>query len=221
MKAIFINGSPRKTGNTAQLLQAAMAGAAETGAQTELIHLCDYSFKGCRSCFACKRKGSGTNGICAVRDELRPVLERVMDAEVLVVGTPVYFGNYSAEMLAFLERAMFPVLNYKLPVDGVRPRTLPKEKKTGLLLTMNVPEQAAEALGYWQRFDGMAKNFAAILGDGTCPTVCACNTWQFDDYDQYDVNMFDMEAKARQRAEQFPQDLEAARQLGRTLAEQA
>lgn len=56
-KAIALNGSPRKNGNTATLLQKALAGAAEAGAETELIHLIDLDYKGCSSCFACKRKG--------------------------------------------------------------------------------------------------------------------------------------------------------------------
>ena len=63
MKALFINGSPRKNGNTAKLLKRAMEGAAEAGAETELINLYDRSlnFKGCMSCFACKLKGGKTS----------------------------------------------------------------------------------------------------------------------------------------------------------------
>lgn len=63
MKALFINGSPRKNGNTAKLLKRAMEGAAEAGAETELINLYDRSlnFKGCMSCFDCKMKGGKTS----------------------------------------------------------------------------------------------------------------------------------------------------------------
>ena len=63
MKALFINGSPRKNGNTAKLLKRAMEGAAEVGAETELINLYDRSlnFNGCMSCFACKLKGGKTS----------------------------------------------------------------------------------------------------------------------------------------------------------------
>ena len=59
MKALFINGSPRKNGNTAQLLKRAMDGAREAGAEVELVNLYDRSlnYKGCMSCFACKVKG--------------------------------------------------------------------------------------------------------------------------------------------------------------------
>ena len=55
MKVIAVNGSPRKTWNTATLLEHALAGAAGSGAETELVHLYDLEFKGCISCFACKK----------------------------------------------------------------------------------------------------------------------------------------------------------------------
>ena len=71
MKALFINGSPRKNWNTYKMLESAMKGASDAGAETELINLYDFNFKGCVSCFACKLKNSKTNGLCAVRDDLR------------------------------------------------------------------------------------------------------------------------------------------------------
>ena len=52
MHVLAINGSPRKNWYTATLLEQALAGAAETGAETELVHLYDLNFKGCTSCFA-------------------------------------------------------------------------------------------------------------------------------------------------------------------------
>ena len=57
MKALFVNGSPRKNWNTHQMLESAMEGAAEAGAAVELAHLYDFAFKGCVSCFACKVAG--------------------------------------------------------------------------------------------------------------------------------------------------------------------
>lgn len=70
MKVIAINGSPRKNWNTATLLEKALDGAKSVGADVEMIHLYDLSFKGCTSCFACKRKGSQLNGKCAMKDDL-------------------------------------------------------------------------------------------------------------------------------------------------------
>ena len=74
--AMFFNASPRKGWNTHKMLEAAKAGAEEAGATTELVNLYDFKFPGCKSCFACKLKNAKTNGVCAIRDELRPILER-------------------------------------------------------------------------------------------------------------------------------------------------
>lgn len=74
MKVLAINGSPRKTWNTATLLKKALEGAASQGAVTELVHLYDLTYKGCTSCFACKMIGGPSNGRCAMQDELRPIL---------------------------------------------------------------------------------------------------------------------------------------------------
>ncbi len=78
MKVVAFNGSPRKSWNTATLLNQALEGAASQGAETELIHLYDYSYKGCISCFACKLIGGKSYGRCAVDDELKPILRRIV-----------------------------------------------------------------------------------------------------------------------------------------------
>ncbi len=81
MKVIAINGSPRETWNTATLLQKALDGAKSMGADTKLIHLYDLNFKGCSSCFACKRKGSGYIGHCAMKDDLIKKEQYPIDCE--------------------------------------------------------------------------------------------------------------------------------------------
>ena len=104
MKALFINGSPRKNWNTHKLLESAMKGASDSGAETELMHLYDFTFKGCVSCFACKLKGNKTNGVCAIRDVLRPVLEKANQSEIVVIGSPIYFSYPTGPVRSFLER---------------------------------------------------------------------------------------------------------------------
>ena len=63
MKAMFFNGGPRKNWTTVKMMESAMKGASDAGAEVELIHLFDYEFTGCKSCFACKLKNSKTNGV--------------------------------------------------------------------------------------------------------------------------------------------------------------
>ena len=117
MKALFVNGGPRRNGNTMDMINSAMKGAADAGAETELIHLFDYDFHGCRSCFACKLKNAKTNGVCAIKDELRPVLEKAIEADVIVIGSPVFLSNPTGETKAFLDRLVFAPLSYNPKIN--------------------------------------------------------------------------------------------------------
>lgn len=89
MKVIAFNGSPRRSWNTAILLKKALEGAASQGAATELINLYDLNFKGCISCFECKRKNGPNYGRCAVNDDLLPVLQKAATADGLILGSPI------------------------------------------------------------------------------------------------------------------------------------
>lgn len=68
------------------------------GAETELIQLYDEPIKGCMESYACKRQGNRTGGICAMRDNLRPLLEKAYASDVIVIGSPNFFG-YPSGML--------------------------------------------------------------------------------------------------------------------------
>ena len=89
MKVIGLNGSPRKNWNSAQMLEHALQGAAAAGAETEFIHLIDLNATGCRSCFACKRIGGKSFGRCAVRDDLTDILNRILEADAVIISAPV------------------------------------------------------------------------------------------------------------------------------------
>ncbi|MGA7143215.1 MAG: flavodoxin family protein, partial [Desulfobacterales bacterium] len=92
MNVMAFNGSPRKKNwNTVTLLHNALEGAASAGADTELIQLYDLNFSGCISCFSCKKISRKEDGICAVQDDLTSVLDRVRNADALIIGTPVYY----------------------------------------------------------------------------------------------------------------------------------
>lgn len=110
-KVIAINGSPRKNANTATLLQKALEGAASAGAETEMIHLVDLNYKGCISCFACKRKGTQYVNSCAMRDDLSPVLEKAMQSDGVILGSPIYLGDVTSLMRGFIERFGFIILH--------------------------------------------------------------------------------------------------------------
>jgi multimeric flavodoxin WrbA len=214
MKLIALNGSPRKDWNTERLLRKAMEGAETLGAETELIHLYDQEFKGCISCFACKVKGSKTNGLCAYRDALRPILEKCLEADAIVIGSPVYFDYPTAQTRAFLERFLFPLDTYMVE-DGVRQKVLEKVIPSAFIFTMNCPEDFMDKVDYRTILQHNEGNTRRLLG--YCETLYSCDTYQYQDYSKMDCNMFDEAKKAAHRDAQFPVDLEQAYQLGQRL----
>lgn len=212
MNILAINGSPRKKGNTAMLLGNALEGAAKAGATTKLVHLYDHDYKGCISCFECKRIGGKNYGRCAVKDGLTPLLAEAADCDGLVIGSPVYFGAESGETRSFLERLLFPYLTYTPGYASLITRKIP----TALVYTMNVPEAALVERQYVP-FIERARDFMERTF-GACEVLLATDTYQFDDYSKYLCTVWDADAKAKRRKEVFPQDLAKAAALGERLA---
>ncbi|UZW13532.1 flavodoxin family protein [Clostridium pasteurianum] len=212
MKAIAVNGSPRKEWNTATLLKRTLDGAKSVGAETEMINLYNLNYKGCISCFACKRKDSKFVGHCAVRDDLTEVLEKVITSDVLLLGSPIYLGNVTGEMSSFLERLIFMNISYsKRDYSNFQGKI-----NAGFIYTMNVPQTAVDASGYQYIFD-MHKRYMQLL-NGTSESLIVTDTYQFDDYNKYDASRYDEQHKAQIKAEQFPIDCEKAFQMGKRLA---
>lgn len=212
MKAIAVNGSPRRNWNTAVLLQKALDGAESAGAQTEFVQLYDLNFKGCTSCFACKRKNTPFAGRCAMRDDLTDVLEKIMGCDVLLLGSPVYFGNLTGEMLSFLERLLFSNLSY----NTGRRTVFQGRLSSGFIYTMNVPEDLMVKYNYGTVFHHY-KELLQRFG-GRSEILLSNDTYQFDDYTKYEASMFDEQHKARVKAEQFPVDCQKAFEMGVSLA---
>jgi multimeric flavodoxin WrbA len=208
MKVIAFNGSPRKKWNTATLLNKALEGAASQGAETELIHLYDLNFKGCRSCFSCKKKGGRSYGKCAARDDLTPILKKVEVTDAFLLGSPIYFGTVSGEMRSFMERLFFPYHMYTYPHRTLFPRKI----KTGFIYTMNVPEEWMKKLGYDKSILSTQMTLQTIFG--ASEFLCSCDTYQFEDYSKVVVEIFDPEKKAKRRQEAFPIDCQKAYEMG-------
>ena len=219
MKALFVNGSPRKNWNTHKMLVSAMQGAQDAGAECEFVHLYDQPFKGCVSCFACKLKNAKTHGLCAFKDALTPILEKALASDVLVAGSPVYFSYPTGMFRSFIERLLFPIMSYNVNPDGTRPRAIDKVIHSAVIYTMNCPEDFAPKMHYPELLAPNASAMGMILGD--CETLCAYNTYQFTDYSRYDAGMFSEPVKAEYREKVFPEDLKKAYELGRRLAEKA
>jgi multimeric flavodoxin WrbA len=212
MIAIAINGSPRKDKNTATLLARALEGAASQGAEPEMIHLYDIPFKGCISCFECKKLNGKSYGCCAVHDRLAPVLEKAAKADVILLGTPVYFGQATGVMRMFLERMLFPYHVY----DAKHSTLMNRKIHTAVIYTLGATDERIKTAGYDSSFQTTARFMTRIFGSSEILTVT--NTWQFDDYSKYETSGIDVRMKEEWRQNVFPEDCRKAYELGARLA---
>ncbi|AWI03465.1 flavodoxin family protein [Clostridium drakei] len=208
MKVIAFNGSPRKTWNTATLLNKALEGAASQGATTELIHLYDLNYKGCISCSACKIIGGKSHGKCAVRDDLTEIFRKVEESDVLIFGSPIYWGRVTGEMAAFLDRLLYQYLEYNKSSLSL----FPKKINTGFIYTGNTTEEMLKELGMDKHIE--FNDFAMRMIFGTSESLVSYDTIQFKDYSKVDATAHDVDAKFKRKAEIFPIDCQKAFDMG-------
>jgi putative NADPH-quinone reductase len=209
VKVLAINGSPRKTRNTGTLLQHALDGAASRGAVTELVHLYDYEYIGCTSCFACKVRNGKSYGKCSVQDGLAPVLEKITGVDAIILGSPVYFGTVTGMMRSFMERLLFPYLVYAQPPVSLFGRKIP----SAFVYTMNVAEHQIPGAGYGVHFSSNKMVMERMFG-GPCESLYAYETRQFDDYSKVVFSYVDPAERVQKAEKQFPIDCEQAFDLG-------
>lgn len=217
-KIIAINGSPRKNWNTAILIQSALEGAKANGAETELINLYDYEFKGCVSCLVCKRKDSTTNGLCAYKDALTSILEKCKAADAVILGSPIYFGDVTSMTRSFLERFIFPSLCYQVDSTTGALKTLATKKPIGFIYTMNATKDWCDTAyaGMCNQIEG---SLAAIYGYAV-KSLKVYNTCQVKNYADYNMDYFSETDKHQYRDEHFEKDKQLAFELGKTIIDE-
>ncbi|MBU2623316.1 MAG: flavodoxin family protein [Pseudomonadota bacterium] len=99
-KIVTLLGSPRTNGNSAAIADRFMETAKKYGGETKTYSLNKLKFRGCQACMMCKDKLDR----CALKDDLEPVLDEIRDADVLVLATPVYFADITAQIKMFIDR---------------------------------------------------------------------------------------------------------------------
>jgi multimeric flavodoxin WrbA len=208
MKLIAVCGSARKHGNTTEMLHQVIEGAKSVGAETEFVNLFDLNYKDCISCYACKLKNSKSFGHCMVDDELKPLLECIEQSDVIVLGSPIYFGNLSGQMRSFTDRLLFQYLDYGDTGTGPKPKNF----KTALIATMNVNDEIYVKRG----FKDTLVSFSEMMGHtlGSCELLTLTNTALFDDYSKYVYLMPDKEEKSNRVEKISAEDLQKSFDLG-------
>ena len=103
MKVVAFNGSPRKNGNTELLINAVFAQLQKEGIETELIQVGGKKIRGCIACYQCFQNKDQR---CAVGDDIfNECMEKMVEADGIILGSPTYFSNVSAEIKALIDRS--------------------------------------------------------------------------------------------------------------------
>lgn len=219
MDIYFINGSPRKKYNTSKVLDAVAEGAYDQldekkyddEVNIEIIDLYDLDYKGCKSCFHCKKIDGKFYGQCPIKDDLNELLPKLWASDAIVMASPIYFGNVTGQMRSFLERLIFPKFVYGA-------ESLADKKTTAFIYTMNVDRNTGEEM-YTESVFNLIERFIEY-SFGKPHSFKVYDTYQFKDYSLYENYLFDEKAKRKTRDEEFPKDLEKAYNLGKTLVDE-
>ena len=100
-KVLILSGSPRKNGNSDILCNEFARGAAEAGHEVEKIRIAEKKIGYCHACHACR----GT-GVCAIKDDMAEIMQKMIDCDVMVLASPVYFYSIDAQLKAVIDRSV-------------------------------------------------------------------------------------------------------------------
>ncbi|UCE45573.1 MAG: flavodoxin family protein [Methanobacteriota archaeon] len=103
-KALTINGSPREKGNTAGMLSAAEEELRRAGIEVERVSLANVDIRPCTACEACHK----SEWSCPIEDDAIRVLKKMVEADAILIGSPVYFGGVTAQLKALFDRSAIP-----------------------------------------------------------------------------------------------------------------
>ncbi len=135
MNIVCLNGSPRVKGNSATIAARFCEAAEKAGAQVKNWYLNKLDFRGCQSCYGCKK----TSDRCVLKDDLAEVLEAVHACDVMVLASPVYYGDVSAQLKAFIDRN-YSLLTPEYTTSNKATRLAPG-KKAVFILTQGDPNE--------------------------------------------------------------------------------
>ncbi len=108
-KVLILSGSPRKGGNSDLLCDEFYRGAVDSGNEVKKIRVAEKKIVFCTGCYYCKKSG----GKCAIVDDMADVLQDIIDSDVIVLASPVYFYSIDAQLKALIDRTVARWLEVK------------------------------------------------------------------------------------------------------------
>jgi multimeric flavodoxin WrbA len=159
MKILGINGSPRIGGNTDILLDKALEGAKNSGAQTEKIILNSLNFTPCQECENLRDDGS-----CIIEDDMQPLYKKIEGADALILASPIFFGSLSAQAKMMIDRfqcAWRGKYIFKREIFSARGGSAfgGKKKKAGAFISV----AASNKKDFFDNAKSIVKNFFATV----------------------------------------------------------
>ena len=100
MKVLGLFGSPRRGGNTELLLEEALKGAEKEGGEVERIYLSDFTITPCKECHGCDNTGN-----CVILDDMQKIYPKLLEADVLILASPIFFYGVTAWAKALIDRS--------------------------------------------------------------------------------------------------------------------
>jgi multimeric flavodoxin WrbA len=168
MKVVAFNGSPRKEGNTYLLVQKVFDELRKEGIETEYVHIGGKALRGCTACYKCKETKDKR---CALPDDgLNGYIEKMENAQGIILASPVYYSNVTAETAALISRAGFVstangrILKRKVgaPVVAVR-RAGANVVYSNLNFFFGIQEMIVPGSSYWNH--GIGRDIGDVLKD--------------------------------------------------------
>lgn len=151
MNIVCLLGSPRARSNSSTIAGRFADTAGKLGAEVKTYTLNDLKFRGCQACMACKKKSDK----CVLKDDLAKVLEAIRGCDVLLLASPVYYGNVSSQLKACIDRLYsFLIPEFETSRDP-HPVRLAAGKKLVFVLAQGQPESAFE--GIFPNYDQFMK----------------------------------------------------------------
>jgi multimeric flavodoxin WrbA len=190
MKVLGIYGSPRKGGNTDRLLDEALKGARDAGAEVSSVRCCDLKMSGCIECGSCDKTGQ-----CAVPDDMQNVYPQLLGADAIILASPIFFYGITSQAKALMDRCQ--ALWCKRMLEKNRDRRQTYDGGRGYLICVGATRGK-------QLFDGaqlVAKYFYDALDMG------------------YEGGVFVKKVEAKGDIQQNAEALNQAYELGKTAAD--